>query len=256
MWYMIKKRFQTSVIGFLLILMLFGCAGVKEINVSQKYEDSKTWFKEKWNAMGSKFSASKDEESSVKPQDQNPPRALTDEQQVDYFEHKVQWHGETLSLIAKWYTGHYGNWKALARANPKLNPNRIVVGDIIRIPAKMMKSKKPLPRKVVAKSLPNYYAHTVRQPDEKLTDIAEWYTGKADNAKLLSKANPELDPEFLLVGNEIYIPADLLKTRKPFYKKSIQVSTTRPAEQPAAPTAPAPRKKKIELFGPKQFPTH
>ena len=125
----------------------------------------------------------------------------------------------------------------------------------------MMKTKKPLPRKVAAKSLKNYFAHTVRQPGEKLTQIARWYTGDVGNAKTLAKANPDIDPEFLLVGNEIFIPSNLLKTRKPLHQKSIQVSAPKPAEKPAeskasAAAPPAPKPKKIQLFGPKQFPAH
>jgi hypothetical protein len=74
----------------------------------------------------------------------------------------------------------------------------------------------------------------------------------------LAKANPDIDPEFLLVGNEIFIPAGLLKTRKPLGQKSVQTSAAKPANKPAAPQAasPAPKPKKIQLFGPKQFPAH
>ncbi|MGD2187912.1 MAG: LysM domain-containing protein, partial [Desulfobacterales bacterium] len=185
-----------------------------------------------------------------------PTEAFANKQRFNSFKHKVQWPGETLSLIAKWYTGHYGNWKALAKANPGLNPNRIAIGNIINIPTEIMKLKEPLPRKYVAKSLSSYYAHTVRQPDEKLTEIARWYTGKAENAKLLAKANPDIDPEFLLVGNEIFIPSDLLKTRKPLRQKSVQAATSKPAKKPSVSkeTAPAAQPKKMQLFGPKKFP--
>ena len=317
------KRFRSGIIGALIVLFIFGCASVKEMNVGQKYEDSKSWLKEKWNAMGSKSSSSKVGQASLKPYDQNrdylvyetqgsyetlpviaewftgnannwkklssanprirpnhieagtmilipaklakkrkyPTQAFINKHRPDYFKHKVQWLGETLSLIAKWYTGRYGNWKALAQENPGLNPNRIVVGNIINIPTEMLKSKEPLPRKVIAKSLTNYYAHTVREPDEKLTDIAKWYTGKARNAKLLAKANPDIDPDFLLVGNEIYIPSNLLKTRKPLNKKSIQASASKPAKKPSVskkpdPAPPAPKPKKMQLFGPKKFPAN
>lgn len=323
MRYFIRKLFRTGIIGAFVVLMIFGCASGKEMNVGQKYEASKSWFKGKWNAMGSESSSSKDEQTSLKPHDQNsnylvyqtqwsdetlsgiaewftgnadnwktlasanpkvrpnhiaagtmilipvklaktrklPTETFANKHRLNYFEHEVQWPGETLSLIAKWYTGRYGNWKALAKANPGLNPNRIRVGNIINIPTEMMKSKEPLPRKVVAKSLSSYYAHTVQEPDEKLTDIAKWYTGKAGNAKLLAKANPDIDPEFLLAGNEIFIPSDLLKTRKPLRQKSIQASTSGPEKKPSvskdpAPASPTPKPKKIQLFGPKQFPTH
>jgi hypothetical protein len=267
MKYFIRNGIRTGIIGAFVILMLLGCASMnqkfEDMEVSQKYEASKSWFKEKWHSVGSKFSPSDDPETSAKSQDQDPndTEDYTAQHQPDYFEHKVRWPGESLSLIAKWYTGRLENWKALARANPNLNPNRILLGNDIYIPLEMMKTKKPLPRKVAAKSLKNYFAHTVRQPGEKLTHIASWYTGDIGNSEALAKANPDIDPEFLLVGNEIFIPSDLLKTRKPLHQKSIQVSASKPAEKPAeskasAAVAPAPTPKKIQLFGPKQFPSH
>ena len=265
-----RNAIRTGIIGAFVIFMLFGCAGVnqkmEDMEVGQKYEASKSWFKEKWNAVGSKFSSSEDKETAVKSQEQEPNKKLPAENYKaeylpDHFEHTVRWRGESLSLIAKWYTGRLENWKALARANPNLNPNRIIVGNLIAIPQEMMKTKELLPRKVAAKSLKNYFAHTVRQPGEKLSTIAGWYTGDAGNSKALAKANPDIDPEFLLVGNEIFIPAEMLKTRKPLHQKSIQVSAPEPAQKPAeskasaaAPTTPKP--KKIQLFGPKQFPAH
>ena len=186
-----------------------------------------------------------------------PTEAFAAEHRINYYEHKVQWPGESLSLIAKWYTGQYANWKTLARANPGLDPDRIDIGNIIYIPPESMTTQKALPYKMVAKSRPGYFAHTVRKPDEKLADIADWYTGDKSNAQLIAQANPDIDPEFLLVGNEIFIPSDLLKTRKPFDEESIQVSASKAAQQPAASPAPVPAlpKKKIELFGPKQYPT-
>ena len=132
-----------------------------------------------------------------------------------------------------------------------------MVGNVIYIPQDMMNTKEPLPRKVAAKTLKNYFAHTVRKPGEKLTAIAGWYTGDIGNFKAIAKANPDIDPDFLLVGNEIFIPAEFLKTRKPLHQKSIQVSAPeqKPAESKAAAAAPsAPKQKKMQLFGPKQFP--
>jgi hypothetical protein len=305
-----------STIGGMLLLLLFGCATVKEMNISEKYEDSKSWFKEKWLTMEAKFSSDDDETSALEPYSQNstyvvyrtrwsyetlpgiaewftgdsenwkrlsqanpklnpkripakepilipaklvkkktaPTEAFAARHRVHYFEHQVRWRGETLSLIAKWYTGHGGNWKALARANPDLNPNRIVLGNRIHIPPEMMKTKKQLPRKVVARTLPSYFAHTVSQTDEKLADIAKWYTGNSSNKKAIAAANPDIDPDLLLVGNEIYIPSNLLITDKPLNQKSVQktANVTDKSTQPEA-VPPAPKPKKIQLFGPKQF---
>jgi hypothetical protein len=62
------------------------------------------------------------------------------------FVHRVQWPGESLSIIAKWYTGRLDNWKALSKANPKLNPKRIRIGNEIRIPNSLMVTQDPMPK--------------------------------------------------------------------------------------------------------------
>jgi LysM repeat protein len=244
MEFLARSRLSNCLIGGLIMLMLFGCAGTREA-ISQKYAASKNWFKEKWQAADSKSSSSKGEHTAVEPE------------QISYFKHRVKWSGETLSLIARWYTGSYGNWKAIAQANPGLDPNRIAVGDTIKIPPQMMKTKKPLPRKVVCKALPGYFAHTVTRPNEKFSAIARWYTGNAENRKAIARVNPDIDPDFLLVGDEIYIPSSLLKTRRSMFARSNQISAAEPAEKPSttetdteSPAAAKP--KKIQLFGPKQ----
>lgn len=65
------------------------------------------------------------------------------------FVHEVRWRGESLSLIARWYTGSPNNWKALADANPKLNPDLIHIGDRIIIPKKLLRTEKRMPRSFV-----------------------------------------------------------------------------------------------------------
>ena len=64
--------------------------------------------------------------------------------------HTVRWPGETLSLIAQWYTGSWKNWTALADANPGINPDRITIGDKIRIPDDLLKTREPLPREFLS----------------------------------------------------------------------------------------------------------
>jgi len=66
----------------------------------------------------------------------------------DYL-HSVRWQGETLSLIAQWYTGSWKNWGALADANRAIDPNRLAIGDLVLIPEGLLKNRKPLPRDLV-----------------------------------------------------------------------------------------------------------
>ena len=66
-----------------------------------------------------------------------------------YFTHAVRFSGETVSIIAGWYTGDIENWKALAEANPNIDPNRIFVGLKILIPEDLLKTREPMPKEFV-----------------------------------------------------------------------------------------------------------
>jgi len=61
-----------------------------------------------------------------------------------FYIHRVRWKGEKLFIIAKWYTGSGKNWKALSKANPKLNPNLMIINDNIFIPENLIKYRKPM----------------------------------------------------------------------------------------------------------------
>jgi len=67
------------------------------------------------------------------------------------FAHTVQWPGETLSLIAKWYTGKISNWQAIAKANPDMDPLRIKIGMKIIIPAELITTRSAMPRDFIPK---------------------------------------------------------------------------------------------------------
>jgi hypothetical protein len=63
--------------------------------------------------------------------------------------HTVKWSGETISIIADWYTGDIEKWKALAQANPNIKANRILAGNKILIPEILMKTREPMPKQFV-----------------------------------------------------------------------------------------------------------
>jgi hypothetical protein len=184
------------------------------------------------------------------------PQNFTDGYCKNCYQHTVRWPGESLSLIARWYTGSSKNWRKLAKVNPSINPNRIRKGNVILIPSALLKTKEPLPQKIAAKYTSGYFAHTVKQNGEKMEVIARWYTGSAANWKAIAKANPKLKPDRLRAGNEIYIPSKLLKTRKPIPAAESSPLIKQPESKP-----PAAEKKvtpveddEIKIFGPKQFP--
>jgi hypothetical protein len=86
--------------------------------------------------------------------------------QETYFSHTVRFPGETVSIIAGWYTGDIENWKALAQANPQLNPNRIHVGLKILIPESMMKTREVMPREFVD----SFYGKSKKEKPKSKTD--------------------------------------------------------------------------------------
>ena len=63
-----------------------------------------------------------------------------------YFSHTVQYQGENLSSIAKWYTGASTNWQAIQGANPDLKPNRLRMGTTVLIPSELVIRQDPFPR--------------------------------------------------------------------------------------------------------------
>jgi hypothetical protein len=63
--------------------------------------------------------------------------------------HKVRYPGESVSIIAGWYTGDIDNWKILAEVNPGLNPNVIHEGMKINIPESMLKKREAITKEYV-----------------------------------------------------------------------------------------------------------
>ena len=73
-------------------------------------------------------------------------------QELPFF-HKVHYEGETLSLIAKWYTGDWKNWKTLAKVNPWLEPTNMFRGLKVKIPSELLRTRNPMPRKFVLSAI-------------------------------------------------------------------------------------------------------
>jgi hypothetical protein len=102
-------------------------------------------------------------EPKVAPTPQPPPPAPSPKPKLSegpYFMHTVRWRGESLSIIAAWYTGTVRNGRILAEANPQVtDPNKIPIGDKIRIPAKMLRTRETMPQGFVGS-----YVNPPKQP--------------------------------------------------------------------------------------------
>jgi len=102
------------------------------------------------------------------------------------------------------------------------------------------------------------YSHKVRWPEETLSHIAKWYTGTVKNWKAIAKANPELDPKKIDTGDTIFIPEDLLISRKPMPFSFLHPSVRKKSKPPASPNRKAissvsPKRKAIPSVSPKLF---
>jgi Tfp pilus assembly protein FimV len=87
-----------------------------------------------------------------------PSKEAVPTQKESYYTHTVKWSGETLFIIAAWYTGDRENWKVLAEVmtqnNPNANIHRIHGGDKILIPESVLKTRDPMPKEFV-----DYFFH-------------------------------------------------------------------------------------------------
>jgi hypothetical protein len=178
----------------------------------------------------------------------------------------VRWQGETLSSIADWYTPSWQNWEALAKANPNVDPKRIEIGDKIRIPEALLKTRDPMPYDFLSpptrketvrptppqvpptKPAPRFYVHVVRWKTETLSFIAEWYTGSWKKWGALATANPDLDPKRIKIGDTIRIPEALLKTRTPLPSDFLRTAVSEKAVQPAPPRESAEKRNPVRVL--------
>jgi hypothetical protein len=99
-------------------------------------------------------------------------RTLTQTDKGDYapyYVHTVKWPGETISIIAAWYTGDKENWKELVEFNRhQIKLNTIYEGMQISIPEHLMKVRDPMPKVHVDSFYPKTQKRsTVKTPTSK-----------------------------------------------------------------------------------------
>jgi hypothetical protein len=107
----------------------------------------------------------KSETNKVAPENPSLNISTAPPSKSGLYVHKVRWSEETLSHIAKWYTGTVKNWKAIAKVNPELDPKKIDTGDTIFIPEDLLISRKPMPLSFVHRSIHKTVKQTL-SPDK------------------------------------------------------------------------------------------
>jgi hypothetical protein len=103
--------------------------------------------------------------------------------------HTVRWLGENISIIAQWYTGSGKNWNTIAKANPKIKSNHIIVGDKVIIPENLLKRRDPMPLNFLVTSSRKKSAQTLppKQPS------VESYAIELFNPEITEQPSTESD---------------------------------------------------------------
>jgi hypothetical protein len=100
-------------------------------------------------------------------------RRMPDDTDQAYYVHTVKWYGETLSIIAKWYTGELTRWKAIALANPDLDPDRIFQGNRIRIPKGLMITNRPMPQEFLGQFMRRPTSEEIQPKTQPMEEVKE-----------------------------------------------------------------------------------
>jgi len=126
--------------------------------------------------------------------------------------------GDTMSSIALAWFGEARRWKLIAQENPLVDPNKLKIGQKLRMPpkdAKLTASARPGPAPTSAGSTatnavpaPSGTIHTV-QSGETLSSIAMDAYGNENQWQTIFEANRTVlknDPDELAVGMRLVIP--------------------------------------------------
>lgn len=74
-----------------------------------------------------------------------PVRPAYEPPREEYYVHTIK-QGETLGMLAKWYTGASSNWQIIQSHNPGLDARKLRPGMMVRIPRNFMIRSNPMPR--------------------------------------------------------------------------------------------------------------
>jgi nucleoid-associated protein YgaU len=161
--------------------------------------------------------------------------------------------GDTLSEIAQRELGSSRRWPEIVAANPGLEPATLRSGTSIRIPGTASAAaSEPAPRtasappKEVAQDAPKPGATWKVGKGENLWRIAERALGDGKRWGEIAKLNPGVNPDKLLLGQVLKLPAGAAQGARPAAGSSAPAaapkSTAREASAPVVAQADRPRK--------------
>ncbi len=116
------------------------------------------------------------------------------------FYHVIKNEGETISIIAKWYTGDIENFEAILKTNPKLDPLKVTKGDSIKIPAELLIKREEMPKSFVDElSRSANPAKTIEDPkiEKNVTDSTPIIKEESSSTDELIKSRDDLWKELM-----------------------------------------------------------
>ncbi|MCP4337718.1 MAG: LysM peptidoglycan-binding domain-containing protein [Desulfobulbaceae bacterium] len=120
-----------------------------------------------------------------------------------YYIHTVSVPGENISIIAKWYTGEQKNWVVLVKCNSAIKPNRIFLGNEIKIPRSIMTRDTELPAEFVRQSYSGAQRKKTTKAPVAQTQTAKPATQPAAEEKP-TQATKQVEEEPLFFGPKGY----------------------------------------------------
>lgn len=103
--------------------------------------------------------------------------------------HTVKYSGETLGIISAWYTGNAQNWRTIEKANKGIQVNKILLGDKIKIPTKLLKKREKLTQKFVSGF---YGGSTPRNSGSSIPSVTQKKKAPMKEESLLAEDSPFL----------------------------------------------------------------
>lgn len=101
------------------------------------------------------------------------------------------------------------------------------------------------------------FIHVVEYKNESYEMISKWYTGKHKNAEFIISSNPTLNPDKPQIGDNVFVPGKLLRTRKKlplrfvdsFFKKTEKKVKKKKVKVPARESSK--KNDDFQLIGPR-----
>ncbi|NRA36559.1 MAG: LysM peptidoglycan-binding domain-containing protein [Planctomycetes bacterium] len=130
--------------------------------------------------------------------------------------------GETLSDISVKYYGTSQRWREIAAANGNINPSRLMVGAKLQIPqAGSKRSVQRVGSSSRIRSPAGAQQYVIRRGDT-LGEISQKFYGTVQKWKLIQRANSGLNPNKMIPGKKITIPASNGRVVAPVSRPGVE----------------------------------